>query len=704
VTGRRYTGGRRSPLIATLILSVLAQPARTLTFSHPCASSAVVLEALGKELGVAMKPGGSVVRDFVVVRIEDAPVDEALERVAKALNATWTQQSGVHVLTRLPAQETKERQETRAARAKLIQDWLDKRKVEGQVTLENSRELIEAVLPLLKANTSQSFNQQAFEQQRALEARGPMARLLTRLLKEIGAEAIAELEEGERAQWVERPNPRQRQLPQGQAFAQFKVENEIYKEALMRSGALDRLGEEGMMSSSLLHPYMPRHMQESRTMLTVTRRRNYFSVRLELGDAGQVNEAITPDRRTPDGMPKELSEQQGEYEATAVEKELGRAAAVIFGGRGEPVPVGAEAVRVLNDPVANEPLTVFGSKWLLDASKGLGRNLVAVVSDDSYLASLFVASQGTLGYATFWQVLPQMGTGYNVALDEKWLTIYPKDAAAVREQRLDREAWRRAIARLKPGQSAGLEDYAAYASLSSDENHVMIATLPAMFLGHGIEMENMLSGANLEALRLYGGLTALQQKAARNGGAELLLSRLPAPMERAATRIVFEENGRINANRKPVGWGSPNTYEFDRENSDPMVALARGYPPASVVRLYVLRDDVVHQQDEAGNSWAEGVLPDAIAQMIVGAEVWPEAYANRRAMYAVAPAEQLLIEFEFTNLGYKTHRIQVDFLPKDAVYRPLAELPEAVRNEIEAGVKKYRELYKNVRRDGGGGG
>lgn len=71
-----------------IALLLLAQT-KTVTFSHPCASSAVVLEALGKQLGVQMKPSGSVMKDFFAVRFTDRSADEIKRLIAETLSAEW---------------------------------------------------------------------------------------------------------------------------------------------------------------------------------------------------------------------------------------------------------------------------------------------------------------------------------------------------------------------------------------------------------------------------------------------------------------------------------------------------------------------------------------------------------------------------------------------------------------------------------------
>lgn len=689
----------------TLILAgLIGVQTKTVTFEHPCASSAVVLEALGKQLGVQMKPSGSVMKDFIIVRFHEVPVEDAMKKLADALNATWTQTGGVNYLTRTGLQENNEKRDAVAAATKLVQSWLDKRKVEGQVTLENSQKLIEEVLPLISAPANGQFNEQAWTKQRELESGGPLARYLTRLLKEIGAPSIADIEEGERVQYVENPTGSQRKLPAGEAARLFAVENAIYKEALSRTGALQRLGENGTMYSGLIHPYMDYYRQTPTTSLTIQRQRDFYSIQFEVVGGGQTNDSISVSQEATVNVPEALTKQEGAYEPTEIEKELGKAASIMFSGRGgDAVPLSAEAVRALSDPVAQEPLSFFGSKWLLDSSKALGRNVVGVLSDDLFLAGMFMSSQNQLGFGQFWSFLPRMGTGYKIELDEKWLTLYPTDPIGIRDRRIDREAWKRAIALGRPGGTASLEHLAAFAALSDDEMGVMIASLPAAFMDHGISINALQRDGNMAALRLYGRLTPEQQKAARNGGVELLISRMSRPMLRAVDKIVNEREAKIDPQRQPLEWAPPRTYREYGTEQDPLQLLSRGYPPASVVRFIVMKRDTVLQQRDEGYGGGEGQTPREIAQMIAAAEVWPESYTYVRPFFAVVPAEQLLAEFAFTNVGFLYKRIQVDTVPKDLKYVPLAQLPAAVRAEIETELKKSREQYKNVKRDGGGG-
>ena len=73
----------------SVVLALLIAQGRTVTFTHPCAHSSVVLEAFGKEIGETIKIRGSLDKDYFLVRFDDMLVEDAKAAIAQTLNATW---------------------------------------------------------------------------------------------------------------------------------------------------------------------------------------------------------------------------------------------------------------------------------------------------------------------------------------------------------------------------------------------------------------------------------------------------------------------------------------------------------------------------------------------------------------------------------------------------------------------------------------
>ena len=102
-------------MLTTLVLAALIGQEPTLTFTHRCARAGVVVAGLAEKLGRKMQVSGSVKDDYFLVRFDNTPVDAALGRIAKTLNATWTKSGDTEFLTRTTAQEKAEQREEQAA-------------------------------------------------------------------------------------------------------------------------------------------------------------------------------------------------------------------------------------------------------------------------------------------------------------------------------------------------------------------------------------------------------------------------------------------------------------------------------------------------------------------------------------------------------------------------------------------------------------
>ncbi|MCH7945617.1 MAG: hypothetical protein IIC73_06330, partial [Armatimonadetes bacterium] len=100
-------GGIR--MLSALIFAAALQGTRTVTFSHPCAHSSVVLEALGEELGLILKPSGSVNNDYFLVRFDDVDVETVFEKISEILTTTWTKEGDVYYLGRTRKQDNQDK-------------------------------------------------------------------------------------------------------------------------------------------------------------------------------------------------------------------------------------------------------------------------------------------------------------------------------------------------------------------------------------------------------------------------------------------------------------------------------------------------------------------------------------------------------------------------------------------------------------------
>ncbi|MCH8980366.1 MAG: hypothetical protein IH945_14170, partial [Armatimonadetes bacterium] len=653
----------------------------------------------GKELNLALKPSGSVNKDYFLIRFKDVPVQEALDKIAETLNANWKQKGDVTYLGRSRAQEMAERQQAIQEQAAAIEKALVGYKVNDEYTLERAKQLIEQLLPMLERAGGRD---RAFAAQIAsLNKQAPLVRCMVRLVQEIGFERLADVPSGETVQYVASPNAGQRQLPNGSAMQLWQKENEIQRVALEQTLALDRLGE-GAYYSPHISLYRDRLPLQIETMLSVNRgSQDGFQVRLNIEGLGSYS-LMVPVASETMTLPDALARQEGKYTPTALEKAMGEQAFLIFGGGEEtsvtPVP---EIAEVLADPVANESLSILGSGWIMASAKQLGKNLVAVLSDEASIAPVMVLGQKQTNYSNFWNVMNQMGRGYRVSLDDKWLTMYPKAAGEVRSERVDRVKWRALIRSHVKGDPPSLEEIAGFAALSDNTIAMIIAMLSITFVYGDLPSLDAINDGDIDVLRIYGRLNPQQKMQARKRGVELPLSGLAANMVGPARRIVFNRNARVEEKPREDFWDGTTAYYVPGDQSNSSRLLGGGLPQGSLMRVVVLSHELLYERGDPDRR-IRGVTIDQLALKVATAEASPERIQPVRGLFAVARADLVVIEFEFPEVGFIYARSQVDMVPKNAVYRPIADLPEHLTTQLEAAKAHYRELFKRRAKGGGG--
>ena len=308
-------------MISALALACItaAQP-QTVTFTHPCAHSSVVLEALGQELNLTLKPSGSVNKDYFLLRFKDVPVKEAFNKIAVTLNATWTQKDDIYYLGRTRAQEISEKKAAVAENAALIENWLAERDVEGEYTVDRAKKLLADLALLVESGAAN--DPERYGSLSALGDHAPLARCLYRLMRTIGVANLADVPKGEDVQYVLNPNASQRQLPRGNALRLFEQENALHKSVLEESGILDRL-EGNAYYSPLTAPYWRSPVKREPTMLSVLRNEGTFQIWLRIGGVGRYTTYVSVRQSAGAKLPDELTKQAGEYSPTPIEKKMG---------------------------------------------------------------------------------------------------------------------------------------------------------------------------------------------------------------------------------------------------------------------------------------------------------------------------------------------------------------------------------------------
>ena len=94
----------RSRMTATAL-----QGSVTVVFDHPAAPATVIVKALGEQIGVRMRANGNLEKDILIVHVDGATQDQAMEWIAHVVEGEWIEQRGTLYLTR--SAETERKQE-----------------------------------------------------------------------------------------------------------------------------------------------------------------------------------------------------------------------------------------------------------------------------------------------------------------------------------------------------------------------------------------------------------------------------------------------------------------------------------------------------------------------------------------------------------------------------------------------------------------
>ena len=680
---------------ATLLLlaTALAQP-QTVTFTHTCDKAEVVLEALGKELGVEMKPSGSVHDDYFLVRFEGVPVQEALEKIATTLNATWSEKSGVRYLGRTRQQEIEDARAGQSYVGEEIKKWVKEREPKQEYTLEYAEGLLKQAIPLV--NNPDGNQHEAL---RSLSDQSPLSRLITRIVGEIDIDELASIQMGESVQYATQPNASQRPLPQGDALKLFEQENATHRAALDKTGSIEQLGTY-MMWSSLTAPYRFQNVETGRVKLTFVRDIGSIEIRLSVGRVSE-NQSIRITRPEGQGVPAELTNSTDEIQWPDINQQIVQVLQPMMTGRGGSIGVPEQLQEFFSDPVNNEFLSELGSSWIIDTAKKKNLNVVALLSDDAGFIGMIAAAQ-QIKEGQLWAMLPSLEASYDFTLKDGWLTFAPNRRAEVRAIRIDRELLKQAIALHKREQRVSIDSVAMLFSASDHELHSMIATLMGGLANNDAGMMVLGQTLNADTLRLYNQLSDTLKSQARQGGAVVNLPLSNKKFNYYASKIVFGDRSQLQPEARKKIWPDNDGYANLGPEGDTFDKLGDGFPRGSSVRFIVLERDLIFPQPIRQDSRPNGLTPEAFASRMVSSEFSPDQqrYLNFDRVF-VSSAQRLVVEFNFPGLGYVYADAKIDRLPKQFDYKPLADLPPAMKQEVDEAIKNRREMYKNTRIENG---
>ncbi|MCH7903588.1 MAG: hypothetical protein IH944_03370 [Armatimonadetes bacterium] len=518
-------------MLAAILIGATLGGEPTVTFTHPCAHSSVILRALGEEIGMTLRPRGTVDKDYFLVRFDDLPVEEALDRIAETLNATWIGEGKVRYLDRTD-EDLREELETVF---QIIDKFLEDNPLGPYPTVQE-------LVPQLAGIDNLEYTREADrEKYISLGEFSPLRRALIRVLKSFSKDDIFKMSAQDDLEYFARPFELERPFtkPMVAALHDMLDEYEVLQEAAERAGVPQ--GKQYL--PGFLKLVEPGKLENANFGFVVELADYGFTVRLLASPVDSwigiesIKDSLRQYRKPP----------YPELEGTNVPY-VGRPEHLAFFKsllmREYPQPSNTFnelpkwTQTALLDLERYEPLGMHQSDVLLQLAELKGWDMVALL-DDGELIPLFSDDQAK----DLREEIDLILWLHDINLDEDslFVSISPQLPKRTRQGRWDRRTISQAIRRSKSFNWFDLEAEA-----------MLVGTYPGGLSVSGIEdtltnlFENRLAG--LAPRDLPGGLLALYASLPETFRQEARLGPVKAP---AAT---MDENVR-NLVRSALGWG-----------------------------------------------------------------------------------------------------------------------------------------------------
>lgn len=724
---------------------------RLVTFQHPVASTKKVLEALGAKVGLTLKTVPQTADEPVFVDVKDLPVKTVLDELAKAVGAEWegsgTTMTLVRGTTLLKAQEAKVIGFRSEQIRKAIEDYAKDLATRPTLTEAEIRTAVDREKAAREA-MMRDFRERAAGGGavpiRAPEPTpGPAQRTLARLLKDIDPTWIASLKRGTRTVMATRNTAMQRPMPGSTQAALEKFVTE-YNTWVDTTGEMPTGGNPGASFAIRIGNEVPtserrntakRINQVGKAHLIFSRQNGNTSVDLVLFDAegkqigfaflNLVNDSAAAEITDPKFAETKFSADETTMKfAKAVTGSANSSRATFspsglstvtiiatgvpigtsLGAGGDETLEGELRQRVAsvdqNDPLAWIYNPVFG--WMATELK---RSVIACVPDGSLLPIAQRITGTGLTLNSFFTTARNLGVEYSDS--NGVLRIQPQFHSWARESRVNRMNLSKLLGTLTRTGMVGLDDFANYA-LASHASPVRPGLDDAIIGSLDREAQSEFRFQvlpNWRLMRLYATFNPQQRQ--RLGSNEPLPFQLLADNQMALVNDMAFNDLRgpaIQARNDgeemaPMfiavsGGGAAGTVLQERTE-----ALPNGVTKAGAIRVNLQREAGVFAGTSKKPGWRFFSLPEYGGHLAMAgssnlpAEIEQKVYDRFRT----GRRERYGFDFAFAENVTFSSMLNDEIVDSGFVAGPFANLPAAVREEINRNVELAKEQSRRVR-------
>lgn len=652
----------------------------------------VVLNELGTQAGIKIKTTGAPLRDYVYVYFNKRSLRASLDLIAQASNASWREEGGEIIFS---APWPPNDKDSKAARAQMIQAWLDQNPPPPALTTTTGKELLEDALRLNKnAGAGNSW-----EQIQELDKRAPLGRLQTRLVHAIGAEKLAEIEVGETRFYSLNGNQRVHALPANARamLADFQREANQYKELVLARGAQAEVEEQGFYVGSL-YTYFHTDFDKIDSWF-IKFDNQYGQVTMTFtGGSDEVGGTVLNGYTYIATMQGMMGEQPATEDA--------------FTKYTDVFPMPEDWTQLPQGPDPNNPgtpqvsaairerltnmdkdeiLTDFADDPVRFIAKSQELDAVAIIPDAAFL----IATMGRLGGQesgmTVGAILRSlyMFTGGEIIEGEKTFIVRPKDLTQARKNRVPREETAALIRKVLPTGEMDLDVSAELAAATEDDMSLMFALAMAnLVLG-----ESNMGMGDPQMLRFYGHFPISQRRKLKDGPFTVVYNSLKKEQKTILDKMFYSGSATL-ITREALEVNQENFYQDGGMQMHPAVRHPEGIPNNSPITLRINSKEMLYAR--AGQSGYS--MPVQLEQL-----AWSKAYGEKTgedhmSMYtafAFAPQKKLIVEVALGDLFFQRSLEHGGPKPKQK-FVPFEELPADALKEFNDLLKEKREQLKEM--------
>lgn len=699
-------------------LAVAQDVAQKVTFSHPAAPTRVLLPLLSAKTGVPLTVAGPAADEIVVLRVQDAVLNDVLKRIAEVASCEWKAEGeGFRLVTANAARSIEERTEREQRVAAL------------------RKQLAERVKALQKPAKGEDDPGQGIPVPFFNSTDGA-SKAITLLLAGIDVSRLATLGRGERV--VYSTAPTRMQLPLGrntaailaEYVASHNAEASERKESMNQEAMTDEQRQALEFAEKMMGARQQVVRDTPAKALLVASRQSMFdtlSIELRLFNAqGKVilsgsdslmteaglfaqMEALVPGapgaepQEKPDPDPRKIELSKTTQELAGLFGQMG------MGGGTFSMKMSPELRGLLLRPDLHDPLSFVPSETLIAIAEAKGLQLVAGLPESlGEFTRLFSANATT----TVGRALDGFLKGDETqgGVEDGWLVLRPARPAENRKVRVPRVALRKLI---EAGETKGvpsLDDLASYALVAEPPMETPGAMLHLMLFAPNTVGSGMMGPLDWNMLRFYATLTPGQRDGLAQGAA-LPIPNLSIEQRNLVAAMAFGSDARLRVGPKKPDTGGlmdlitsfmPGQTQDFRE--EPTEVMPTGLPAAGRVTLQVSNAPIVVLAD-VPDAPGGGMMESALLRGALGVDELAlfdmfRQDPNFGAVASMMPqlgkvrlGQRKGLDFTFA-LGpnvFMDRRLQDDAHDPKAQPIALDNLPQSFKDQIAKRVEEFKK-------------